>query len=124
MSYKVTMEDLSSITDVELAFATERLLPPWEAIPQEFKDGNRYTALAEAIFYGRPLQDMEMHFLPGFDDEAAPAALNKCVRAHLQSYSPKHQHKIAGVGYLMAQVFRLEEAKVRPVKPAGEGADW
>lgn len=91
---------MSSITDVELAFSTDKLLPAWEEIPQEFKDGNLYTHLAEAIFDGRPLPGLAMEFLPGFEDAEAPAALNKCVRAHLQSFSSKHQHKIAGVGKL------------------------
>jgi len=111
MAYKVTREDLSSITDVELAFSTDKLLPAWEEIPQEFKDGNLYTHLAEAIFDGRPLPGLAMEFLPGFEDAEAPAALNKCVRAHLQSFSSKHQHKIAGVGYMMAKVFRLADAR-------------
>lgn len=112
MAYTVTREDLASISDVELAFSTEKLLPAWEEIPQDFKDGNEYTALAEALFHNRPVPDTEVEFLGGFEDDGAPAALNKCVRAHLQSYSPKHQHKIAGVGYMMSKVFRFAAAKV------------
>jgi len=112
MPFQLTRSDLTTITDVELAFSTERLLPAWEDIPEDFKRGNLFTRIAESIFYGQPMPEVEMEFLDGFQDEGAPAALNKCVRAHLQSYGPQHQHKIAGVGFLMAQVFKFRPAKV------------
>lgn len=111
MAYTVKREDLATISDVELAFSTERLLPNWDDIPQAYKDGNVYTKIAEAIFYGRPLPQVGMEFLEGFQDAEAPAALNKCVRAHLKSHGPKHEHKMAGVGFLMANVFRVVECE-------------
>ena len=110
MPYALTLADMLSITDAELAFSTERFLPAWEDIPEAFKRGNEYTLIADAIFYGGQLPEGIMEFLEGFDDEKATAALNKCVRAHLQSSGPKHHHKIAGVGLLMAQVFRFHPA--------------
>lgn len=99
MPYTVTPEDMSSITDVELAFSTDRLLPVWEDIPPEFRTGNRYTKLAEAIFFGWDLPTCQIDMKAGFE----PEALNRTVRAHLQSFGPKHEHKIAGVGYMIAQ---------------------
>lgn len=99
MAYNVSLEDMASISDVELAFSTERLLPAWEDIPVEFQRGNRYTELAEAMFCGRALPSCEIEMKDGFD----PQALNRAVRAHLQSFGPKHEHKIAGVGYMIAQ---------------------
>lgn len=103
MSYTVTPEDMASISDVEMAFGAERLLPAWEDIPLEFQAGNRYTELAEAIFFGRDLPDCEIEMKNGFD----PQSLNRAVRAHLQSYGPKHQHKIAGVGLMISHVATL-----------------
>lgn len=99
-SYILTPEMLESISDVELAFSTEKLLPPWDEIPEEFKrsGGNQYTALAEAIFYGAPMPNGEIKMKPGF----SPEAMNRAVRAHLQSWGTKHEHKIAGVGYIIA----------------------
>lgn len=111
MPYQITRADLGSISDVELAFATERLLPAWEDIPEDFKRGNLYTKIAEAIFYGRPMPELEMAFFEGFRDDGAAGALNKCVRAHLQSFGPNHQHKIAGVGFMMAHVFALQSVR-------------
>lgn len=36
----LTPESAASINDAELAFSTQRLLPAWESIPDEFKRGN------------------------------------------------------------------------------------
>jgi len=99
----LTPESAASITDVEMAFSTERLLPSMEDIPDEFKRGNAYTELASAIFYGNPLPDLELEIQPGY----TPEMLNRVVRSHLQSWAPKHEHKIAGVGYLISQMAAL-----------------
>lgn len=95
----MTPEQMASISDAEMAFSTERLLPAWEDIPEDFRRGNAYTALASAIFNNRELPDCEIEMKAGFE----PQALNRAVRAHLQSFGPKHEHKIAGVGYMIAQ---------------------
>ncbi|ONF42519.1 hypothetical protein BTO32_15005 [Marinobacter lutaoensis] len=105
--YSLTPEQVASITDVELAFSTERLLPTWEEIPEDFKRGNLYTSLAEAIFYGTELPACKVEL----NDGVKPEHLNRCVRAHLQSFGPKHEHKIAGVGYMISQACRLHPEK-------------
>lgn len=99
MAYIVSPEQMASITDVEMALSTERLLPALADIPDEFRSGNLYTKLAEAIFFGRELPECEIEMKAGF----TPEMLNRAVRAHLQSFGPKHQHKIAGVGFMIAQ---------------------
>lgn len=113
MAYTLTPEQVESITDPERAFSTERLLPAWEDIPEEFKRGNVYTKLASAIFYGTPMPDCEIEMVEGFK----PEAVNDCVRAHIGSFGPKHEHKIAGVGYMIACTCKLV-----PVEAQGEGA--
>ncbi|WP_162290883.1 hypothetical protein [Acidovorax carolinensis] len=55
MAYKLTLEALESITDVEMAFGTDRLLPAWEDIPDDFKQGNDFTQIACAIFFASQL---------------------------------------------------------------------
>lgn len=99
MSYSLTPEDVASITKAEGAFGTTRLLPDWEKIPEEFKGhpGNIYAQIAEHIFMGSDMPPLEIEMKPGFD----PELVNSCVRAHLTSWSPKHQHKIAGVGFMI-----------------------
>ena len=97
--------DAEPITDLELAFG---LLPPPEAIPEAFWRGNAYTQLAEALFYGLPLAPLLIEFKPGFDADQ----MQRIVRSHLASFEPKHEHKIAGVGYLISQMATLTPAPV------------
>lgn len=98
MAYSITPEQAASIDDIELAFSTQKLLPDIKDIPKSFLDGNEYTRLAEAIFYGNQLPQLDMVIAEGFTAEQ----VNRIVRAHLQSWGPKHEHKIAGVGYMIS----------------------
>ncbi|NVL49875.1 hypothetical protein F2S72_08995 [Pseudomonas syringae pv. actinidiae] len=98
MTYTLTAEQIGSITDVEFAFATERLLPAWAVIPEDFKEGNQYTKLASAIFYDRELPNCTIELNEG----VTPEMLNRCIRAHLASFSTEKSHKIAGVGFMIA----------------------
>jgi len=84
MAYQLTPADIASVTDVECAFSTDRLLPAKEDIPDEFWRGNDYTQLVSALFFGLELPAYEMEFQEGFE----PEALNRCVFAHLQSFGP------------------------------------
>lgn len=105
--YTLEAANLLSITDLEAAFGTTRLLPAWDAIPAPFKHHNDYSRIAEAIFQGNPVPDMNIAFNAGFSSPDVLPALHKCVRAHLISFEPKHQHKIAGVAFMMSQVFTI-----------------
>lgn len=107
MPYNISRADLDSISDPEAVFSTQRLLPDWADIPVPFQQGNAYTKLAEAICFSGPLPEGEIVLRKNFDDPGAPAALNRCVRAHLLSFGPSHNHKIAGVGYMISQVCEL-----------------
>lgn len=107
MAYHLTPDLIDSITAPEWAFSTERLLPAWEDIPADFKQGNSYTELAEAIFYNRPIPNGEIELFAGVDAEK----LNRCIRAHLQSFGPKHEHKIAGVGFMISCACTLHPAE-------------
>lgn len=98
MAYTLSIEQMASITDPEVVFSTVRLLPAWELIPDEFKQGNIYTRLASSIFYGDELPDSTLDLNEGVE----PEMLNRCIRAHLMSFGPEHSHKIAGVGYMIA----------------------
>ena len=113
MPYELTPQQAESITDVEIAFSTERLLPRWEDVPEAFRRGNAYTQLVEKIFYGQPLPDWEMHEKAGFND----THIRRVVRAHLGSFGPKHEHKIAGVGLMLACMCELQtNAREEPAR--------
>ena len=102
--YTLTRQSLDTITDVEMVFGTVKLLPPYEVVPEAFKRGNNYTRLMDCLFSEQPVPGGEIVFRQGLDDPAAPAALNRVVMSHLRSYEPKHEHKIAGLGYLVSLV--------------------
>lgn len=102
--FNLTRESLNTITDVEIAFGTTKLLPSYDAVPEEFKRGNDYTKLLEHLFFGPSVPKGEIVFRDGFKDVEAPALLHRVVMAHLRSFEPKHEHKIAGLGYLISQV--------------------
>lgn len=110
MAYTITRADLASITDLELAFSTDRLLPREDDVPAEFWRRNVYTQIAESILYNLPVRDGELVFRPGFEGDQTIADLMRCLRAHLSSYTAKHQHKIAAVGFMLAQVCTITPA--------------
>lgn len=88
-----------AIDDATLAFPHSvigKLLPKWDAIPDEFKSNhNKYAELARKWF----LNGIKgITFNPDLDSNTAGRHLQAC----LGSYEPKHQHKIAGVAYLMS----------------------
>ncbi|WP_323946942.1 hypothetical protein [Aeromonas hydrophila] len=103
MSYELSVEDVNSVSDAELAFSTVRFLPKWDDIPDGFKDGNRYTKFVEKLFYGSGLPEYEIEIKM----DITPEALRKCILAHVNSFAPKHEHKIAGVGFMLYQMCSL-----------------
>ena len=109
MSYILTRADLGSITDPEMAFGTTRLLPDYELVPQAFKDGNVYTRIVDSLFHGSPMPEAEVNFKAGFDDDEARAQMIRALHAHLRSFQPKHEHKIAGLGFLIAQICEITD---------------
>lgn len=113
MSYELTPADAASITDVELAFSTERFLPKQEDIPAEFWEGNLYTGLVDALFAGAPLPDLQIEMKPGFEVEH----LQRAVRAHLQSFGPSHEHKIAGIAYMLSKMATLTPSQSPAARP-------
>lgn len=107
--YSLSQEDINSVSVTELAFATMRLLPTPDQIPKDFYNGNIYTRIAESVFYGEESPHAEVTFHPGFDsDEAGIKAMQKCIMAHLRSFGPKHQDKIAGVGYMISKIMTIQ----------------
>ena len=110
MTYSISRADLDTITDSELARSTMKFLPEWADIPVEFRDGNVYTRVAEARLLDYPVPDVSISFLPGFDDEAACRAIDRCIVAHLKAFTPRHEHRIAGVGYMLSKICRITDA--------------
>lgn len=76
------------------------LLPAWEEIPAEFKSENKWTQIvSDWFFYG--LKKPRFDAKPGIDAKAAIQHL----QAVLKNWGCAHEHKTAGVAYLMSLWF-------------------
>jgi hypothetical protein len=91
-------------------------LPEWDDIPEEFQKGWNHSggpcSLASALFSGTYLTgkvDKPVIELVGKKPSFAvkegvdPSLVWPHLDACLRSFEPKHEHKIAGVGYLISQ---------------------
>lgn len=87
------------------AVVVGKYLPMQEDIPKEFWRDNEWTSLAHDWFFGKIKEDSKFYPKEGIDAEKAFRHCN-CI---LRSYQPKHEHKIAGVAYLMSQFFEKVE---------------
>lgn len=54
------------------------------------------------------MPEAKVAFNPGFADETVQEDMRRAVRAHLKSFEPKHEDKIAGVGFLISQIATIE----------------
>lgn len=103
MSYELTREQVCSITTVDVAFPTAKLLPKEDEIPKEFFNGNIYTEVAENYFYGlNPPKGVIV-----MKQDITTEEMIRCVDAHIKSFGPRHEHKIAGVGYMISKMCEI-----------------
>lgn len=102
----ITAQSLLAIDEMDLLFGTDKLLPLVEDIPEDFIRGNVYTSAVENLFSESFPPHLKLQYREGFDPKLAARA----VQAHLQSWSPKHQHKIAGVGYLLSLMATVSDS--------------
>ncbi|RRJ54846.1 hypothetical protein EHV15_35320 [Paenibacillus oralis] len=91
------------VTDTDIAFGgnIDNLLPPLSEIPKEFiNDWTKWHQLADDLFYDRPL-NITISDRAGIDVHAAL----RHIRAILNSFKPDHDHKIAGVAFLLSMFY-------------------
>lgn len=89
------------VSDVLLAFpanVTGTLLPPIEVIPGEFRThAHPLCQLASSLFFEGG--GITWNWNDGIDGVSGVRHL----QAVLRSFEPKHEHKIAGVAYLLSR---------------------
>lgn len=89
------------VSDLVLAFPASvvgTLLPEDRLIPREFHDSrNAFHRLASGIIHGNPPEG-DWETKPGIDGERMSRHIAACAR----SFEPKHEHKIAGIAYLLS----------------------
>jgi len=101
------------VDDVLYAFPghLDKLLPPWDSIPEEFRNMNGRTEwnvfVRDWFFKGWP-EDRYLYQRPDVDGEAAFRHLHTIMR----SFEPKHEHKEAAVAWLMSRWYAAIRPKV------------
>jgi len=95
-------ERIAQIRDEEVAFGTTRFLPAYEDIPVEFKrqNGTIWNTLFSLWFFGG-LKTLQLTPKEGVDVNLAM----RCIGAHMRSWESRHEHKEAGVAYMMSCLF-------------------
>lgn len=91
------------VTELDLAFGGDigRLMPSYRSLPEEYQREHAHFCRVAQDWFFNGLKVDTLKPKEGID---AKAALRHCG-AVLRSFEPKHEHKIAGVGWLMAQWF-------------------
>jgi hypothetical protein len=98
------------VADVDMAFGgggkvLADLLPPWEIIPEDFRDdrndGRKWNRVVSAWFYKGLSKDTSFDVKEGIDPQIA----FRHLKTVMGSFDPKHEHKTAGVAWLLSLWF-------------------
>lgn len=91
-----------AVTDNDMVWGarTDELLPMWDELPEEFQkyNYNKYCSAASSMFF-EGLAKSGVTVKPEFNEDEVLRHLLTILR----SFQPKHEHKIAGVGYLISK---------------------
>jgi hypothetical protein len=97
---------IQEVLHIHAAFGatnTDKLMPAYSDIPEEFKNFNRPTKwnklVSEMFFFG--LKSLKLTPKAGVDKDKAM----KHIRSVLTSWVPKHEHKEAGCSFLFNEWF-------------------
>lgn len=95
------------VSDVEVAFGTTRFLPEWDSLPEEFRAGRAapWTAMARALFFQGHAAGVEGTQGLVLKEGIEPEAVRRATAALLTSREPKHEHKMAGLAFLLSEWF-------------------
>lgn len=100
-------EKPQAITNLDLGFGVKDMsgfLPAWEEIPEDFRnergEAKKWTELVSHMLC-KGLENITTKVKPGIDSRIA---IRHCSMI-LHSWEPKHEHKIAGVAYLLSLWF-------------------
>lgn len=96
------------VTDVDLAFGGRiaDLMPSYEELPEDFRrERDPFSKIVNGWFFNG-LHTGSLQAKSGIDKSAA---LRHC-RAIMCSFDPSHEHKIAGVSWLLSQWFEAPQS--------------
>lgn len=95
------------ISDAAIVFGDVKHLPAWNDIPEDFQRDRHPCCDLASKWFASGLDPAAEGLVPkpGVDGKKALRA----VGAVLRSFEPKHEHKIAGAGYLLSQWFDINK---------------
>jgi len=90
-------------SDLDMAFGGKamEILPPYDAIPAEFKklQGNKWIEfVSDMFFHGGTFHATPK---PGIDESKVWRMFKACIG----SFEPQHEHKIAGLAFMLSEFF-------------------
>lgn len=95
------------IPDVLYAFPghLERLLPPWDEIPDDFKNvRNPWLRFVSLWFRKGWPEEPKLYEHPNVPGEMA----FRHAHTIMKSFEPSHEHKVAGVAWLLSRWFFMD----------------
>jgi hypothetical protein len=110
-AYPPTLPEIPVVTGVEQAFGTMKHLPAMTDGPPDLDERHPAYRYVCAMFSGprSVLDSYHLHCRYEMAQEQGEAVIT-LITAHLQSYGPKHEHKMLGCAILLDRYFN-----VRPV---------
>lgn len=109
------MRAVPDMSPVDVAFGNIGHLPRWSEIPATFREerGPFCQAVQRWFFSGAKREGQRLivgthAFIAKEGVKASKAVM--ALQAVLVSFEPKHEHKIAGCGFLLSEWFDLEAA--------------
>lgn len=96
----------TDVSDLDLAFPArgEELTPPFYSLPSDFQDlSNRWCGVVEDAFFGRGGVEISVRSDISFE------SASRHLRVVMGTFATKHEHKIAGAGYLMSRWFKFAD---------------
>lgn len=103
------MLPIPEVSDADVAFPTTPPLPAWKDLSEDFQrgrgDARQWHDIVSTLFFkGGKLADFGLTPKDGVDITKAIRAIRVC----LGSWEPKHEHKTAGVAYMLSEWFDKE----------------
>ena len=107
------MLQIPELSDADVVFSASPPLPAWNDIPEDFRENwsnqdHPWCRIPSKWFFaGGSLQDFGLTPKEGLDQKAAMRAIKAC----LGSFQPSHEHKIAGVAFMLSEWFDQPDAE-------------
>lgn len=106
------MLEIPFVDDVTFAFPAKLkgILPEAKDIPERFWQSNNLYHNAAQVLFGFGGEAFNERFI--MESKLSREDFDKAIRAiHtcLSSFEPKHEHKIAGVAYMMSEWFDIKQ---------------